>query len=206
MAPMTRRCKKALAMAAAVPVIGDVGRLTALPEEILQHIISFLPAQEAVRTCVLARTWCDIWRFTSRLRIDGAAKPPPVAERVRAFADRLFQARLRGLERAHLDACEITFDALGYNDVEDAEDWMWRAMECQVQALRVHFDRYLRLVLGRGGIKPSRPYFLGWDDPIICLVKWLKIVDEMIPTFVWLEARVGWRDGADDSDALPPLD
>ncbi|GJN06853.1 hypothetical protein PR202_ga24622 [Eleusine coracana subsp. coracana] len=52
-APVTRRHKKALA--AAVPVINDADRLSALPGDVLRKIVGLLPAQEAVQTSVLAR-------------------------------------------------------------------------------------------------------------------------------------------------------
>jgi hypothetical protein len=39
---------------------GSADRLSALPDEILQHILSFLLAQEAVRTCVLAQSWRQV--------------------------------------------------------------------------------------------------------------------------------------------------
>ncbi|CAL4994520.1 unnamed protein product [Urochloa decumbens] len=44
--------------------------LSALPDEILQHVLSFLPSVDVeYRTCLLARRWRDLWRFTPALRI-----------------------------------------------------------------------------------------------------------------------------------------
>jgi hypothetical protein len=44
-------------------------RLGALPDDVLHHLLAFLPAHDAVRTCVLARRWRDLWRFARGLRI-----------------------------------------------------------------------------------------------------------------------------------------
>jgi hypothetical protein len=71
MAPVTRRRKKALATAPPAPALDPADRLSKLPDEILAQILSFLPAQEAVRTCVLERTWRDVWKTTKRLLITG---------------------------------------------------------------------------------------------------------------------------------------
>ena len=102
MAPLTRHRKKSLAAAPPDPVIDPADRISKLPEEIQAQILSFLPAQEAVRTCVLARTWRNVWRFTRRLLIAGKS-----VEEVREFVDRLLRVRRGGLELAPLDASEI---------------------------------------------------------------------------------------------------
>lgn len=37
-------------------------RLSALPDELLLRVLSFLPAQQVVRTTVLSKRWKDLWR------------------------------------------------------------------------------------------------------------------------------------------------
>ncbi|KAM3224005.1 hypothetical protein ACQJBY_057415 [Aegilops geniculata] len=39
-----------------------------LPDDLLDHILSFLPADDAMQTCVLGTRWRDIWRRKTRLR------------------------------------------------------------------------------------------------------------------------------------------
>ncbi|KAG2560914.1 hypothetical protein PVAP13_8KG398603, partial [Panicum virgatum] len=111
MAPLTRRRKKALAAAPPAPAIDPADSLSKLPDEVLAQILSLLPAQEAVRTCVLARTWRDLWKITKRLLIWGQT-----VEELREFVDGLLRVRLAGLECAPLDACEIILDPVqGYD-------------------------------------------------------------------------------------------
>ncbi|RLM65744.1 hypothetical protein C2845_PM16G08350 [Panicum miliaceum] len=45
-------------------------RLGALPDELLHRVLSFLPAQEVVRTTVLSKRWTDLWRSVPRINLD----------------------------------------------------------------------------------------------------------------------------------------
>jgi hypothetical protein len=36
-------------------------RLSALPDALLHHVMTFMKAWNTVRTCVLSRRWCDLW-------------------------------------------------------------------------------------------------------------------------------------------------
>ncbi|KAF5194034.1 F-box/LRR-repeat protein, partial [Thalictrum thalictroides] len=47
-----------------------VDRISSLNLLLLQHIMSFLPAQDVVRTCVLSKTWQNIWCFVPTLVLD----------------------------------------------------------------------------------------------------------------------------------------
>ncbi|XP_066342813.1 F-box/LRR-repeat protein At3g26922-like isoform X1 [Miscanthus floridulus] len=153
MAPLARRRKNALAAAPPAPVIDPADRISKLPEEIQAQILSFLPAQEAVRTCVLARTWRHVWKFTRRLLITGDS-----VQEVREFVDRLL------INFASLDVSEIRFDPCEefdngddiypYLDDEDTSSlnrWISRVLECQIQMLWVdigaqgYFDAYLQM-------------------------------------------------------------
>ncbi|KAJ1275015.1 hypothetical protein BS78_05G104600 [Paspalum vaginatum] len=105
------------------------GGIDALPDEVLHHLLSFLGAQDAVRTCVLARRWRHLWRSATGLRIGGG-----VGE-MREFVDNLLL--LRG--RAPLDRCEFCLD-----DSDDSDDdtgrvnlWIRQAILCEVKVLRL---------------------------------------------------------------------
>ncbi|KAM0927832.1 hypothetical protein ACQ4PT_002092 [Festuca glaucescens] len=43
----------------------------ALPEELLHHVLSFLPSREAVKSSLLSRRWRHLWRSTPAVRVRG---------------------------------------------------------------------------------------------------------------------------------------
>jgi hypothetical protein len=55
-----------------------------------------------VRTCIVARTWRHVWKFTRRLLITTKS-----VKEVCEFVDRLLHVRRDGLEVACLDMSEI---------------------------------------------------------------------------------------------------
>ncbi|KAM0919851.1 hypothetical protein ACQ4PT_007995 [Festuca glaucescens] len=65
-----------------------VDRISALPDDVLHHVLGFLPAQEVVRTCVLARRWRGVWRSVPALRFTGA-EGWDSADRFAQFVDQL---------------------------------------------------------------------------------------------------------------------
>ncbi|KAK1646626.1 hypothetical protein QYE76_064431 [Lolium multiflorum] len=52
-----------------VPVASEDNLIDALPDEVLQHVLSFLPAAQAVQTSVIARRWRGLWKSMPILRI-----------------------------------------------------------------------------------------------------------------------------------------
>jgi hypothetical protein len=61
--------------------------ISALPDALLQHVLSFLQAREAVQTCVLARRWRHLWKSMPVLCVtDGAS-----VDRIRKFMDHLLR-------------------------------------------------------------------------------------------------------------------
>ncbi|KAM0832451.1 hypothetical protein ACQ4PT_064889 [Festuca glaucescens] len=72
------------------PPVSGVDRVGALPDSLLHHVLSFLPAQAAVQTCVLARHWRHLWRSTTGLRIVGLAEEENLnVKGLRKFVDHL---------------------------------------------------------------------------------------------------------------------
>jgi hypothetical protein len=117
----------------------------ALPDEVLQHILSFLPAQPAVRTCLLARRWRRLWEGTAGLRITAANAPEPIhlpedlvsSGELREFVDHLLL--LRG--GAPLDSCEFMFDVRDDADVPHVNLWIRHVVRCQVRRLELSITR-----------------------------------------------------------------
>jgi len=125
----------------------DSGAIDVLPDDILEHILGFLPAAEAVRTSVLARRWRHRWKFATALNVMCIMesyrycwpKKPPVEECSKAGDDML---RLRG--HTPLEACHLTFGSLhNKEDVPCLNRWVRHVVACQVQRFRLeNFDYY----------------------------------------------------------------
>ncbi|CAO2145952.1 unnamed protein product [Urochloa humidicola] len=108
-------------------------RISALPDEILHCILSFLPAQQAVRTCVLARRWIYLWKHATGLRIVGPnGKAPVLFEEVREFVDSLLL--LRGASPLETFKLKVAGAAV---DVRHLRLWVRYAIMCSVQELRL---------------------------------------------------------------------
>ncbi|XP_051179875.1 F-box/LRR-repeat protein At3g26922 [Lolium perenne] len=100
-------------------------RLGALPDEILQHVLSFLPSCQTVRTCVLAQRWRDQWKSVPALRLhqDHFATDQHLSE----FANQLLLFR----GHAPIHGCDIV--------CTEGDIWRWirYALSCQARVLRV---------------------------------------------------------------------
>jgi len=51
-------------------VLGAGDRISGLPDELRRHILSFLPARDAVCTSVLSPKWRHLWASARRLNVD----------------------------------------------------------------------------------------------------------------------------------------
>ena len=80
-------------------------RTRTLPDEILEHVISFLPAQEAVQTCVLAKRWCHLWKSMPALRI--IANEWLDEEGVKKLNMFIKSLLLKRNNSAQIDVCEV---------------------------------------------------------------------------------------------------
>ncbi|RLN34524.1 hypothetical protein C2845_PM03G24150 [Panicum miliaceum] len=63
--PMAKRCT-----ACSQGVVGAVDRFSALPDGVIHTVLSFLPAPEVVRTCLLLRRWRSLWRSAPRINLN----------------------------------------------------------------------------------------------------------------------------------------
>uniref|UniRef100_A0A0E0MDL2 F-box domain-containing protein n=1 Tax=Oryza punctata TaxID=4537 RepID=A0A0E0MDL2_ORYPU len=121
---------------------GGEDRIGALPDEFLHHLLSFLPARDAVQTCVLAHRWRDLWKSATGLRIGGDEEETARVREIREFVDHLLL--LRGC--APLDMCELKFwfdseedddedDEESKNDARRVNLWIRSAVASKVRIL-----------------------------------------------------------------------
>jgi hypothetical protein len=129
--PRDKRAKKVAAARDLEPL---EDRISALPDGILQHVLGFLPADEAVKTCVLARHWRHKWRYVHRLLIIPSEQGPRSAEDFVKFVNRLLLLREPGMD---LDEFEVSNDEFNLDPEIEAETHIWiqHALLCKLRVL-----------------------------------------------------------------------
>ncbi|GJN00649.1 hypothetical protein PR202_ga17845 [Eleusine coracana subsp. coracana] len=78
-----KKCNRAVAQAGA-----SAKGIDALPEGLLNHILGFIDARQAVQTCVLARRWRHLWKSATTVCI-GTTNP----EEILSFMEHLLLLR-----------------------------------------------------------------------------------------------------------------
>ncbi|KAJ1274975.1 hypothetical protein BS78_05G100800 [Paspalum vaginatum] len=125
------------------PTASGADRLSALPDGVREHVLSFLAAHEAVRTTVLARSWRDLWTRSPALRVTGArAAPAPGRHPGDGGGDPCAAAS------APLDTCHFDFGKSDFDDELDTiadearvNEWIQSALRCRPRVLRFCFAR-----------------------------------------------------------------
>ncbi|TVU30281.1 hypothetical protein EJB05_21891, partial [Eragrostis curvula] len=114
--------------------------LDELPDGVLEHILGLLPAEEAVRTCLLAQRWRHLWKSAASLRVVSAdGQFLDSGAKLREFMDHL----LLGRGGAALELFELTIgdeDELLRDEeyvLPFVESWFRHAVRSKVQVLRL---------------------------------------------------------------------
>ncbi|CAO2141077.1 unnamed protein product [Urochloa humidicola] len=120
------------------PVAGGSGSIDYLPDGVLEHILGFLPSQEAVRTSVLARRWRHLWKSATGMWVGCCDPDEPVAvEDLQSFMNHLLL--LRG--GAPLDRCYFTFydHRSSQDDVPHVNLLFRHLVKCKVRVLKLSY-------------------------------------------------------------------
>ncbi|TVU33891.1 hypothetical protein EJB05_15705 [Eragrostis curvula] len=126
--PPGKICKKA-------PAMDRRDSIEVLPDCVLEHILGFLPAPQAVQTCLLARCWRHLWKHTAGLHIacvSGNFEELKCVNRSHHFLDGLLYHR----GGAPLETCEFTFSGLNDDDIRP-NHWIHQLLMCQVRILKL---------------------------------------------------------------------
>ncbi|CAO2152732.1 unnamed protein product [Urochloa humidicola] len=127
----------------------EVDRLSALPDDILQHVLSFLPSVDVADTmCLVARRWRNLWRSTPALRIRQSSFCD--VEDANDFANHLLLLRDH---TSPLLTCEIKgwdIDCVGPLEFEFDMPWPCRYIGLWIQYALKHQDQVLRVTTSRG--------------------------------------------------------
>nr|XP_051229446.1 putative F-box/LRR-repeat protein At5g02700 [Lolium perenne] len=110
--------------------------ISALPDGVPVHILGFLPADEAVRTCVLSRRWLHQWKFMRCLRVTSHRVWEKSADEINKFISSLLLLRDPG---AALDEVELefTYEPSGNDRASYPNIWIRHALLRQARALSV---------------------------------------------------------------------
>ncbi|KAH9665484.1 putative F-box protein [Citrus sinensis] len=136
------------------PKIDNADRISALPEPLLQHIMSFLPSKDAVRTRLLSKIWEKAWCTFPVLNFDEDLFERELLEMRAARGDvqKFNQARGKLLNywkqalEAHRHHCstgklsveKLRFKASFLDDSELADRCVCYAIESTVKELELH--------------------------------------------------------------------
>nr|CAB3491197.1 unnamed protein product [Digitaria exilis] len=120
---------------------GVEDRLGALPDEALKHVLSFLPSDDAVRTCVLARRWRDLWKSTPALRITEPECRWKKPEDMNEFVNHLLLLR----DRSPLEICEL--NSYPYHTMSEQRDRPCRYIQLWIRYALAHKARMLRVLI-----------------------------------------------------------
>ncbi|CAL5070034.1 unnamed protein product [Urochloa decumbens] len=138
-----RNCKKALAPIKNVPMIGAGDRLSALPEDVIKRILGFLPAREAVQTCVLAWFWRDLWKSATSLHIScGHENELETVKELKEFVDCILHSR----GSLPLETCDIRLLEFDDDDKPLVNNWIQHVVMLNVQVLRLTIYHYQKRV------------------------------------------------------------
>ncbi|WRX29444.1 F-box domain - like 10, partial [Theobroma cacao] len=114
----------------------DIHRLNSLPDEIICHIISFLPLQEMIRTSILSRRWRYIFAQTSSLTIDDNDESPSDYVNFRFLLFNLANRVLFSRSRDTIDKFCLKFRQ--YVDIyHQIDGWLYYALRYGVQELEL---------------------------------------------------------------------
>jgi hypothetical protein len=107
-----------------------------LPEEVLRHILSFLPTKDAVRTSVLSKSW--EYRWTSIPNLDFHWELPSPAKRrlLMNFVERVLCLRDSCVMKRFTLYCDVLRDASCVNT------WISAAVRHNVQELYIELDNF----------------------------------------------------------------
>lgn len=146
----------------------DADRLSALPDALLHHIMSFLKAWEVVRTCVLSRRWRHLWASVPcvDLRV-GQDDYDEVPEDFPDFVRHLFRHRD---EKAALDTLRLRSSNVdGAHDEDDARLWIRTAIKRGARVIHLVGHRKMAWLCG------GRLATLEHSSFVSCHLKILKL-------------------------------
>ncbi|GAB2258742.1 hypothetical protein Droror1_Dr00014902 [Drosera rotundifolia] len=103
-----------------------VDRLSDLPDEVLGHILSFLPTKKGVQTSVLSKRWKGVFSLATGLEFNDCHKATPFIN----FVDRVLS-----LHKVSIGRFKLNFRSMDQSDVSCVNAWIASALSLRAQEL-----------------------------------------------------------------------
>nr|CAB3489453.1 unnamed protein product [Digitaria exilis] len=137
------------------PTASGADRISALPDGVRELVLSYLPAHEAVRTSVLARSWRDLWTRSPALRITGRGSVTKFTQFMEQLVSRRHPNGDPRAAPASLDSWHLDFGRSDFDDEVDLVEemvadealmnrWIQSVVSCRVRVLQFRFSRDCR--------------------------------------------------------------
>ncbi|XVE80338.1 hypothetical protein DITRI_Ditri14bG0131900 [Diplodiscus trichospermus] len=113
--------------------ISEADRISGLPDDVLCHIISFLPLKEAIRTSILSTRWSKIFTLISNLNFDCSTRRNSYCFSFMNFVDRILFYRTGFVDKFRLNCG-------GFIDSYRVDGWIRYALKNSVRELDLCLD------------------------------------------------------------------
>lgn len=110
-----------------------------LPENVLTHILSFLPTKYVVRTSVLSTKWKDTWTKVTNLHLDDELLSSRKNMTRRAYFMNFVDRILLHLKNSKIQSFYLSCD--NYSDASRVSAWISAVIKRQVQKLDIKYRK-----------------------------------------------------------------
>ncbi|CAA0815963.1 Putative FBD-associated F-box protein [Striga hermonthica] len=107
----------------------SIDRLSSLPDEVICHILSFLPTKLSVSTCVLAKRWRFLWAHVPVLDFQADFFETPNSDVINSV---ILQHKAKTMHTLRISGIECNEHQL--------EKWISTAVERKIRNLHIDFD------------------------------------------------------------------
>ncbi|KAJ4846069.1 hypothetical protein Tsubulata_002592 [Turnera subulata] len=161
----------------------DVDRISDLPDSILEHILSFLPVQEAINTSSLSKRWVSLWTTVPTLDFSRQCRRSRTA-----FAS-FVEETLKRYNSKKVKKFSVDFGFLGTELEDQVDSWVGFAISHQVEELCLVFHD----LLGRESTSSGNPERFSLPGCLCTNVPSLKILRVRLCELNPFQGTVYWE-------------
>ncbi|KAJ7948823.1 F-box protein [Quillaja saponaria] len=117
----------------------DYGKdvISHLPVVTLSHILSFLPTDDAVRTCLLSKKWINIWTSITKLHFEDRFKYSSLTKARKQFFQKFVTSVIRRLSNSDIQS--FTLKCISEHEPCHVNDWISSILSNKLQKLHVDY-------------------------------------------------------------------